>query len=62
MQDVASLQYEAGQLADKAEMEKNTVLTELDRLHKLVASFQAQISEVGLSCRNTSIRHVVTTS
>lgn len=48
LQDVSSLQYEAGQLAEKAEAEKCTVLAELDRLHKLVASFQAQISEVGL--------------
>lgn len=46
MQDVASLQYEAAQLAEKADAEKCTVLVELDRLHKLVASFQAQISEV----------------
>jgi hypothetical protein len=46
LQDVNSLQYEAEQLATKAATEKAEVLGELDRLHKLVASFQAQIREV----------------
>jgi hypothetical protein len=46
LQDVNSLQYEAEQLASKAATEKAEVLGELDRLHKLVASFQAQIREV----------------
>ncbi|WIA14297.1 hypothetical protein OEZ85_002831 [Tetradesmus obliquus] len=44
-EDVNSLQYEAEQLANKAATEKAEVLGELDRLHKLVASFQAQIRE-----------------
>eukprot|EP00879_Flechtneria_rotunda_P028961 GHRR01031203.1.p1 GENE.GHRR01031203.1~~GHRR01031203.1.p1 ORF type:complete len:190 (+),score=31.85 GHRR01031203.1:81-650(+) len=42
-EDVASLQYEAQALAEKAHEERVDVLTELDRLHKLVASFQEQI-------------------
>jgi hypothetical protein len=46
LQDVNSLQYEAEQLATKAATEKAEVMGELERLHKLVASFQAQIREV----------------
>jgi hypothetical protein len=56
LQDVNSLQYEAEQLATKAATEKAEVLGELDRLHKLVASFQAQIREV--RCQLISAAHV----
>lgn len=57
LQDVNSLQYEAEQLANKAATEKAEVLGELDRLHKLVASFQAQIREV--SCMRYLLRSEV---
>lgn len=46
LQDMSALQYEADLLSSKAAADKEAVLMELDRLHKLVASFQAQIMNV----------------
>lgn len=45
-QDMAALQYESDLLASRAQAEKVELLVELNRLHKLVASFQAQIMSV----------------
>ncbi|GIL58947.1 hypothetical protein Vafri_13952 [Volvox africanus] len=44
--DVSNLQYEINGVTDRAELEKNEALRELNRLGKLVISFQNRISQL----------------